>query len=207
MERQQGRIAVFAGDSITEADRDEDPDGLGWGWVREIAEAVPGLTVVNRGVGGSVVADLRRRWATDVLDLNPQIVTVQIGVNDTRHRYSRNEAVEVGRFAGDLEAIVDAAAEQADAVLLMEPFLIPLDDELRRWRHEDLLAKAAAARALGRRPGVAFVELDAALTEAGRIHGMAAVAADGIHPTGLGHSVLAQAWLAAATQLGAVSLQ
>src|SRR5690625_5785114 len=51
------RTILFIGDSITDCSRAQDPDGLGYGYVRLIAEHFaahePTATVVNRGISGN----------------------------------------------------------------------------------------------------------------------------------------------------------
>lgn len=195
------RTAVFAGDSITEVDRDEDPAGLGYGWVRLVARARPDLAVVNTGVGGSTVADVRRRWTSDVAERNPAIVTIQVGVNDTRNRYVRNQPVSSEAFAEDLRFVVDSASRAGTMVILIEPFLLPISRELGRWREEDLLDKAALTRTVAEATSSVFVGLSDLLSAAAATHGVQAIADDGIHPTALGHSILAKAWLDAAAAL------
>ena len=44
------------------------------------------LMIVNRGVSGDTVVDLKKRWKDDVLAFHPDWVTIMIGVNDVwRH--------------------------------------------------------------------------------------------------------------------------
>jgi len=41
-----------------------------------------GYTFINRGLSGETTAQMRARFATDVLGLNPDIVIIQAGIND-----------------------------------------------------------------------------------------------------------------------------
>ena len=56
------RTLLFIGDSITDCGRREDPEELGHGYVRLLAEHFaahePTATVINRGISGNKVADL-----------------------------------------------------------------------------------------------------------------------------------------------------
>src|SRR5690349_1984671 len=88
---------VMIGDSITDCGRarpvGEGPyEGLGAGYVALvdglINAASPELRirVVNMGISGNTVRDLKARWKSDVLDLEPDWLSVMIGINDVwRH--------------------------------------------------------------------------------------------------------------------------
>ncbi len=82
---------LFVGDSITDCNRREDPDELGQGYVRLVADHLAAADpsrapkVLNRGISGDKVPDLERRWQRDVLDLNPDVLSVFIGINDVWH--------------------------------------------------------------------------------------------------------------------------
>jgi len=89
----QSRLLVI-GDSITEAGRSHaarpgDRSGaLGSGYVAMTAALLEAtypahrLIVINRGVGGDTVRDLQQRWQRDVIDLEPDWLTIMIGIRD-----------------------------------------------------------------------------------------------------------------------------
>ncbi|SCE82026.1 Lysophospholipase L1 [Micromonospora matsumotoense] len=199
-----GRV-LFIGDSITDAGRDRaDEADLGVGWAMMAAAWFtarhPGhrVTFRNRGVGGDRVRDLRARWADDCLALAPQVVSVLIGINDTWRRYSSGEVTTVEEFATDYRHLLATTREALPDVrlVLMEPFLIPVDDLQRRWR-EDLDPKVDVVRKLA-------AEFDATLVAVDTVFHHPDVddrvwTDDGVHLTPAGHAVLAQQWLAAVT--------
>jgi lysophospholipase L1-like esterase len=43
---------------------------------------VDGVEIVNRGVGGETTAQMRLRFSADVLQLQPDVVVIQAGIND-----------------------------------------------------------------------------------------------------------------------------
>ncbi|MFE6060578.1 SGNH/GDSL hydrolase family protein [Streptomyces sp. NPDC056431] len=191
---------LFIGDSVTDTGRDrEDPTSLGDGYVRMIAEALPSpATVVNKGVDGHRVHDLEARWATDVLALAPSVVTVLIGINDTWRRYDRGLLSPVPEFEASLDRILTLAEEKCGARLfVMTPFLLPAGPEQETW-FEDLAPRTDAVLRTATAHGATVVRTDLALLRAAEEHGAAALAPDGVHPSPLGHRVVARAWLAAA---------
>ncbi len=40
------------------------------------------LSIFNRGISGDKVIDLKNRWDQDCLELNPDVVSILIGIND-----------------------------------------------------------------------------------------------------------------------------
>ena len=189
---------LFIGDSVTDCGRRDDPDrGLGNGYVRLVDEAfVAGGTpanIVNRGISGNRVRDLRARWEKDVVALKPTLLSVMIGVNDTWRRYDENDPTTVEAFEADYRALLEALPGRDEmALVLMEPFLLPVTAGKAKWR-EDLDPKIAVVHALAAEFGAILVpaneylnDIDVPLTE---------IAADGVHPTELGHQLLARLWL------------
>lgn len=197
------RTVLFIGDSITDCSRHEDPDGLGYGYVRLIAEHFaahePTATVLNRGISGNRVADLVERFAPDVLDLDPQAVTIYVGVNDTWHYYTKGWEVTAAEFEQGYRFMLDqlSATRPAVPVLLIIPFVTDIDDE-RVGYHADLDEKVAIIRDLAREFRHTVVDLETVLDRAWSVgHGPASIAGDGIHPTIAGHRLIADAWLEA----------
>ncbi|MEV6343583.1 SGNH/GDSL hydrolase family protein [Actinoplanes sp. NPDC051851] len=187
---------VFTGDSVTDCGRRDDPDGLGDGYVRFLAAApaLSGTRVVNTGVGGDLSSDLAARWDDDVLAHSPALVSILIGINDVWRRYDgAGRVTGVDRFEAALRGML-ATLGPATRVVLIEPFVLPVDAGQERWEAEDLGAKRAVVRSLAAAPGAAFVPAQSALSSAGPAHELAR---DGVHPTVRGHRVIAQAWLAA----------
>lgn len=198
-----GHRLVFAGDSVTDCGRREDTgtgmgDGMGDGYVRVLSEssALAGTAVVNRGIGGDRVEDLARRWTADVLAEEPHAVSVMIGINDTWRRYDSGQETDQVTYLARYRSLLERLAPDT-AVVLMEPFLLPVNAEQQAWR-EDLDPKIAAVRRLAKEFGAVLVCTDEVLNSlvaAGTAP--ESLAYDGVHPTPQGHAAIADAWLAA----------
>ncbi|MFF9686930.1 SGNH/GDSL hydrolase family protein [Streptomyces sp. NPDC014623] len=195
---------LFQGDSITDVGRLAERDApLGNGYVRVAAERVrsarpdSGITFINRGVSGDGVSDLRARWREDALELEPDVVSVLIGVNDTWRRYSSGAVTSARAFENDYRAILTQVRDELDAqLILIEPFLVPVREEQWAWR-DDLDPRIQAVRRLSEEFDAALLAADGLLNQAARAAGGAEhVAGDGVHPTPLGHALLAEAWTA-----------
>jgi lysophospholipase L1-like esterase len=79
-------------------------------------------------------------------------------------------------------------------IVLLEPFLIPVDPEKDAWR-VDLDPKIAAVRKLSREFGVTFIPFDGLFQELCAKQDPALFSADGVHPNDAGHAFIAQEWL------------
>src|SRR5476651_1492719 len=82
---------LFQGDSITDGNRGRSADPnhiLGHGYVFSIASKYGAtypdldLTFVNRGISGNTVQDLANRWEADTLAIQPDVLSILVGVND-----------------------------------------------------------------------------------------------------------------------------
>lgn len=188
---------VFVGDSITEWGRHGDPDDLGTGWVRMLADGpLAGRHLVNAGVGGDTLADLARRWETDVLRHQPAMVSVAVGINDTWRRYDSGIISPVDSFEQTYLELVGPLADAGVHVVLVEPFVVPVEEAQFSWG-QDLDPRRAAIVRVAEAVSATFVSLSPLLSRRAAVDGAAAVAADGVHPTPLGHRCIADAWWAA----------
>ncbi|TPW77998.1 SGNH/GDSL hydrolase family protein [Schumannella soli] len=195
------RPVLFLGDSITDAGRRDDPEGLGSGWVRLVHDVLrergDERPILNRGISGDRAVDLARRWQSDAIDLDPELLTVYVGVNDTWRRFDSGLETSAGEFESVYAGLLrDSLAHGHPALVLVEPFLVPVTPEQEGWM-PDLDGKRAAVDRLAGEFDAVFVPLQTVLGLAARVHGPEAIAADGVHPTPLGAELIAEAWLAA----------
>jgi lysophospholipase L1-like esterase len=198
MENSSTNITVVCtGDSITDCGRRGDPAGLGDGYVRRLAARLEpsGVRVVNTGIGGELSSDLALRWKDDVLAHAPAVVSVLIGINDVWRRY--DGAGQVTTAAGFERNLREMLSSTPARLVLVEPFVLPVDAGQQRWEIEDLGAKRTVVRELAVEFGAAFVPAQEVLSAAAATEGAAGLAADGVHPTARGHELLATAWMAA----------
>ena len=198
-----GDRVLFQGDSITDWGRDrEDPTSLGHGWVA-IAAALAGarrpdlgVTFLNRGVGGDTARMVRDRWEQDALALEPTVISLLVGVNDTWRRYDSGLRTSTQEYEEHYRALLDSARERLDVrFVLVEPFLLPLTPAQETWR-EDLDPRIDVVRALAREYGTRLLAADLLFREAIEAAGSAEHwTTDGVHLTPAGNGLLAEAWL------------
>lgn len=205
---QDGQTVVFIGDSITDCGRRDVAAPLGNGYVRFIAELIAirypalKLNLINKGISGNTVADLRERWHDDVLTLRPDWVSVLIGINDV-HRTLRNEptAVPPDRYEQLYRECLSLTKERTTArLVLMEPFYISTDTETDSWRTKVLRTLdeyRAIVRRLADEFGAIFVPLHDLFQEQLRYRSADLFCPEPVHPNAFGHLLIAHAWLTA----------
>jgi lysophospholipase L1-like esterase len=195
-------VVLFQGDSITHAFRDEhDPDDLGRGYAL-IAAARLGsefpernLRFVNRGICGNTVRDLRERWREDCLDLQPDWVSILIGVNDTWRRFDEGRLTTAEEYEETYRHILTKTRDTLGAKLVLcEPFLLPHGDHSEAWR-EDLDPKIKVVRKLAQEFGAIHVSLDSLFAAACSRRETDYWSWDGVHVRPSGHGIIARAWL------------
>ena len=186
------RTVVFAGDSVTDCGRRTDPEALGAGYVRNLYDDLGARRprIINAGISGNRAVDLVSRWATDVLALEPSLVSVLIGINDTWRRYDEDDPTTAESFEASYRALLDPLT---CPVVLVEPFLLPVKDGQDAWR-EDLDPKLDVVRKLAVEYGAILVPADVELNRQASNVGAAALAHDGVHPTAAGHRAIADLW-------------
>ncbi|HEY8458345.1 MAG TPA: SGNH/GDSL hydrolase family protein [Actinopolymorphaceae bacterium] len=194
-----GRV-LFIGDSITDAGRDKSRENhLGSGYAMMAAAWFTAAnpehhaTFLNRGVSGDRVRDLVRRWESDCLELGPDVVSILIGINDTWRRYSDGEATPIDEFERDYRRMLVSVREELDAdLVLVEPFLIPVNEDQQAWR-ADLGPKVDVIRRLAREFGASCLAVESDFIRPGVPTSV--WTDDGVHLTQAGHALLAQRWL------------
>lgn len=196
---------LFQGDSITDAGRNRnDTFALGGGYAFMAAARFGAMfpekkvRFLNRGVSGDRVRNLQERWQADCLDLQPDVLSIMIGVNDMWRRYDgANDPTTPEAFEEGYRDILHRAREAGvGQLVMMEPFLLVTNDE-RQMYYDDLNPKIQVVRRLAREFNAVYVPLDGLFAAASVRREPGFWATDGVHPTAPGAAFIADAWLRA----------
>lgn len=136
---------LFQGDSITDAGRDKrNYHDMGNGYPKYasqlLKDAFPKVDFefINLGISGNRTAQLSDRLYTDAIALEPDIVSIMIGINDIFHRHDSNhvettdEQVEI-----NYKTILMRLRNQTNAkIVVFAPYL--LECENREAQRADL---------------------------------------------------------------------
>ena len=116
---------VFLGDSITELADNKEGEGTYKGFLTLLRENVnQEIELINKGIGGNKVSDLLMRYQTDVIELNPDIVFVYIGINDVWHRYGSGTGTDIDFYEEGLRKIITDIQSLGAKIILCTPTVI-----------------------------------------------------------------------------------
>ena len=198
---------LFQGDSITDASRERANDAhLGVGYPNLIAAKLgfdePGrYEFYNRGISGNRSIDVLARIKCDLINLKPDVLSILMGINDVWHELAAENGVSTEDYETYYDMFISRVkTELPDTrILMLEPFVLKASATKEKWNEfrNGAEEKAAAALRVAKRHGVQFVPLMAKFDEAAKLAEPEYWLKDGVHPTPMGHELIAREWLEA----------
>lgn len=199
---------LFIGDSVTDCERVK-PEGeglfqaLGKGYVSYVDALLQavypelGIRVVNKGINGNTVRDLKNRWQEDVISQKPDWVSIMIGINDVWRQYDtpfiKEWHVYLEEYEDTLRKLVQETKPLVKGMVIMTPFYIE-SNELDQMR-QSMDQYGLVGKKIAKEEGCLFIDTQAAFNEVLKELYSATLAWDRVHPTAAGHMVLARAFL------------
>ena len=217
---------IFLGDSNVDAGRlwEECADGLGFGFVAELAGKLPEekFALINRGHYGFTVRDVWRnlphageeasgsapllpreekdsgKRESGASAAAPATVTVLAGVNNIPMYFYENRNTLPASFREDYGQLLERVREfwPGARLILAEPFVFRKPEEFISWRPL-LEQESRVIRELAALYGAEFLPLQEYMDRAAEQYGMDAVTPDGLHLTAISSRLLAERWLEA----------
>lgn len=198
---------LFQGDSITDAYHNyivKDGTGLGYALMvmAELGLRDPGAyEFFNRGISGNRVVDLYARIKSDIINLQPDVMSILIGVNDVWHEVSSQNGVDADKYYKIYDMLIEEvkAALPDIKIMILEPFVLKAAATEEHWDYfrTETHKRAQMAKMIAEKHNLTFVPLQAgfdALTEK-----MPADywLVDGVHPSPMGHAFIRDKWIEA----------
>ena len=205
----QNDVILFQGDSITDWGRDQKlsnanaSNSLGSGYVlvtaAQLLAKYPSLQLkcYNKGISGNKVYQLAERWDADCLSIQPNVLSIHIGVNDYWHTITSGYKGTIETYRSDYHKLLDRTFQALPnlKLIIMEPFGVkgvravndswyPAFDQYRKAAH-DIAQEYKAVfiplqsifdKALDKAPGEYWTT-------------------DGVHPSVAGEGLIARAWV------------
>ena len=199
---------LFQGDSVTDAGRArENPANLGNGYPRYAAallrERFPEREweFLNLGISGNRTGDLLARWKEDCIDIQPDFLSILIGINDTWRAFDSNNPTTAEQFEDNYRRLLEDVKNHTHAkILMMEPFVLR-DTPAKDAGRADLDPKIQVVRRLAWEYADGYVPLDGLFAAACMEQGPLYWTADGVHPVEAGAKRIAAAYVEAAARL------
>lgn len=199
---------VMIGDSITDCGRahpvgEASFSGLGNGYVALVDAMLNTeypefrVRVVNMGISGNTVRDLRMRWQKDVIDLNPDWVSLLIGINDVWRQFDhpliREIQVLENEFEETLNELVGLTKSYVKGITLMSPFYLEPNKEDPMRNKMDEYGRIVGQ--IANKYNVEFIDTQAVFDEYLKHDYTATLASDRVHPNLRGHLLIANAFV------------
>ena len=199
---------VFAGDSVTDMGS-QNPvgeglfDNVGRSYVRIIENMLAAyypevrVRVTNSGVGGNTSRDLLERYERDVAELDPDWVSICIGINDVWRQFDSpaipSSWVLPEEYRENVEKMILAVKDQVKGVFLLTPYYMePNRADFMRAKMDEY---AAICRELAERHGCRLVDFQAMYEHYCRIRHSSYIAWDRVHPNQVGATLMAREFL------------
>ena len=192
---------LFQGDSITDAGRDRrNYYHMGAGYPKFAAENIRAahpdadIEFINLGISGNRTDQLFDRMTHDIIYLQPDIVSILIGVNDVWHRYGWEHIMTTdAQIKLNYRCILEAIKRDTTAkIVMMAPFM--LDDDKEEIR-QDLHKILPAIYELGEEFADVFIPLDRIFAEALKTQPEAQYySRDGVHLNPNGAAFVGKLW-------------
>lgn len=201
---------IMIGDSVTDCERarpcgEARSDGTGKGYVTIVNARLTvkyperNIRVMNMGVGGNRIRDLKTRWQSDVLDLKPDWLSIMIGINDVWRQFDsplrKEEHVYLEEYVQTFRELIEQTQPLLKGLVLMTPYYMEpnRNDPMRKTM--DLYGEAV--KVLAKEYNTLLVDTQKGFDEIFQHMHPNAIAWDRVHPNAIGHTILANGFLEA----------
>lgn len=205
---ENGDRIVFAGDSVTDMGSAQPVgeglfDNLGNGYVRELENMLVAwypevnLRITNSGISGNTSRDLISRFDRDVVSLNPDWVSICIGINDVWRQFDTpaiyDAQVMPDEYRDNVEKMILAVKDNVKGIFILSPYYMePNRKDKMRARMDEYVA---ICRELAEKYGCRFVDFQKMYEDVCKILHSTCIAWDRVHPNRKGAMMMAKEFL------------
>ena len=199
---------VFAGDSVTDMGSERPVgeglfDNLGRSYVRVIENMLMAwypklnIRITNSGISGNNSKDLLERFDRDIVELNPQWVSICIGINDVWRQFDvpacRDYAVSVEEYEKNLETMILKIRGKVKGIFICTPYYIePNKSDLMRNRMDEYIK---VCKYLAQKYNGELVDFQGMYDEFCKYKHSSIIAWDRVHPNQMGATLMAKEFL------------
>ena len=199
---------LFQGDSITDAGRSKDTDvniGVGYPWLVKASlgfEAPGKYEFINRGISGNRIVDVYARIKKDIININPDVISILIGVNDVWHEFSESpNGVDADKYYKIYDMLINEVrvALPDVKIMIMEPFVLKgsATEEKFDSFSAEVKKRAEMAKKIAEKYNLPYIELQNGFNELSKSAEERYWLVDGVHPTSMGHEYIKNEWIKA----------
>ena len=189
---------LFQGDSITDAGRDHrNYYNLGSGYPKYAAELIkkefPDAEFIDLGIGGNRSGQLFDRSSADLINIQPDVVSILIGINDIWHRFGAAPVPTTDeQFELNYRCLLQEIRKRTNAkIMIICPFL--LDSPKTQHLREGLDRIIPIVEKLAAEFADVYMPLDAIMAEAMKTQPEPMYfSGDGVHPNANGAAYIGE---------------
>ena len=191
---------LFQGDSITDAGRDKrNFYDLGAGYPKYVAELIRSeypdtdFEFINLGISGNRTCQLFDRLYPDAIALQPDVISILIGINDVWHRHDANKiaTTDAQLELNYREILKRIKAETNAKIVILSPYV--LDAPVTQNLKADLVTILPIVKKLADEYADAYVPLQELFDEAIKTQPAPLYySPDGVHPNENGARFIAK---------------
>lgn len=188
---EDGDTIVFLGDSITQAASKAE----GYISLLDLFLGVNGYVVetVNAGISGHKSNDMLARLQDDVLDHEPDWVSISCGVNDVWHQFAFDpEGVPLDEYKENIREIINRCRDAGAQVLLNTA--TPIHEDLDNKENKMLASYNAFLRELAEEENIILADQYKEFADliSKKLDDTLLLTTDGVHPNPRGHRLMAR---------------
>lgn len=199
---------VFAGDSVTDMGSKQP---VGEGLFGDIGRSYVGIIqnmletkypeirirVTNSGISGNTSRDLLGRFGRDVVCLNPDWVSICIGINDVWRQFDSpampDTHVLPEEYEQNLEKMIVSVKNKVKGIFIISPYYIESNKEdAMRKRMDEYVA---ICKNLSQKHGCTFVDFQTMYEKYCAFRHSSYIAWDRVHPNQVGATLMANEFL------------
>ena len=198
---------LLQGDSITDADRDRSNyHNMGYGYAGLVVEKLTAkypdvdFEFINLGLSGNRTDQLFDRLTPDCVELDPDIVSVLIGINDVWHRYEYEFIPTTDeQIALNYKCILERLKADTNAkILMLQPYT---EGEKQAHMRADIEKVKLIVNDLAEKYADAYVKIDDLMHADANYGKPDYFTPDGVHPNPNGAAFIAKHYLEAISPL------
>ncbi|MBR4419304.1 MAG: SGNH/GDSL hydrolase family protein [Clostridia bacterium] len=160
--------------------------------------------VINRGIGGNRIVDLYARIKCDVWNIQPDVLSILIGINDIWHEIANSNGVELERFERVYKSLIEDTLKVLPNVkiILCEPFVLlgyetcnTAENPNRFKQFLKVKNYATVVKKLADKYNLYFLPLQEKFDKMAEKYGAEQFLYDGVHPMIAGAKLIADEWI------------
>lgn len=202
---ESGDRIVFAGDSVTDMGSTNPVgeglfDNVGRSYVRVVENMLVSwypelnIRVTNSGISGNTSRDLLERFDRDVVSLNPDWVSICIGINDVWRQFDcpamPDTHVLPDEYKANMEKMILSVKDKVKGIFILTPYYMePNREDKMRARMDEYVA---ICKELADKYNCIFVDFQKMYEDFCKIRHSSCIAWDRIHPNQMGATLMAK---------------